>query len=65
MRSSLMVVSLPEGIRFMSESTSAGAAMTIVPEPHRRLIRGVIGSTRGRPFASASFSRHVFRALTS
>ena len=58
-----MVVTLPQGIRFMSASTSDGAAMTTVPAPQRELIFGVIFSTRGKPLLSASFSRHDLRVL--
>jgi hypothetical protein len=63
LRMSVMVMSLPWGMRFMIASTSSGAGMTIVPRPQRVVI---LPSTRpifGKPLLSASFSRHDFRAF--
>src|SRR5215472_6591682 len=58
----LIVVRRPGGTRFISQSTSFGEGITTVPLPQRTLILGVIGSTRGNPLLSASFSRHDLRA---
>src|SRR5215475_14526085 len=50
----------------MIPSTSRGAGTTIVPvTPQRLAIVGMIGSTRGRPWSSASFSRNDFFVFMS
>src|SRR5262249_1038591 len=52
--------------RRMISSTSRGAGITIVPVTRQRsAIVGMIGSTRGRPWSSASFSRNDFFVFMS
>ena len=59
-RISEIVTSLPLGTLRITSSTSLGAGTTIVRSPQCRVIFPSIAPTFGRPFLSASFSRHVF-----